>query len=214
MSTRPTGAVGASRTRGHGPSNEKTNAQWYAIVVGAILTLVGIFGFIADTSFDTSGSSDGDVRGNADGMLQGDGFLGFEVNGWHNVVHILSGVFLLAMARKRRTAKPAVIGFGLIYGLVTLIGLIDGNDVLGVIPVNAADNILHALLSVAALAAGFTSRSDDPLRRDDDIDATRRGDGRVTRSGTTAGVEEGRFVAGPRGRDVEVESTTPGRRRR
>jgi hypothetical protein len=211
MSTRSTGAVGASHTRGHGRSDERTNAQWYAYVVGAVLTLVGILGFIADASFDTSGSGDGEATGNANGALQGDGFLGFEVNGWHNVVHLLSGLFLLAMAGKRRTAKPAVIGFGLVYGLVTIIGLIDGNDVLGLIPVNPADNILHALLSLLALAAGFTSRDDDPRRGDDDIDSSRRGDGRLT--GTTTGTTgtSGRHVAGPKGREVPVEDTTPGR---
>jgi hypothetical protein len=33
--------------------------------------------------------------------------------------------------------------------------LIDGKDVLGLIPINPADNVLHILLTVAALAAGF-----------------------------------------------------------
>jgi hypothetical protein len=215
VSTRSTGAVGASNTttRGSGRSDERTNAQWYAYVIGAVLTLVGILGFIADSSFDTGAG--GDAAGNANGALQGDGFLGFEVNGWHNVIHILSGLFLLAMAGKRRTAKPAVLGFGVIYGIVTLIGLIDGNDVLGLFPVNAADNILHILLTLLAFAAALTSRSDDPQRRDDDVDSSRRGDGRLTgtTNGTTgtARTTGGDHVAGPRGRDVPVEDTTPGR---
>jgi hypothetical protein len=43
---------------------------------------------------------------------------------------------------------------------VTVIGLVDGHDVLGVIPVNPADNVLHILLTVAALAAGLVSARD------------------------------------------------------
>ena len=209
MSTRSTGAAGATNTRGHGRSDERTNAQWYAYVVGAVLTLVGLLGFIADASFDTSGTGDGE-GGNANGQLQGDSFLGFEVNGWHNVVHLLSGLFLLSMASKRRTAKPAVIGFGVVYAIVTIIGMADGNDVLGLLPVNPADNILHLVLSLLALAAGFTSRDDDPLRRDDDVDSSRHGDNRV--AGTGTGSTGGRHVAGPAGRDeVPAHDTTSGR---
>ncbi|HWH92482.1 MAG TPA: DUF4383 domain-containing protein [Baekduia sp.] len=141
-----------------------TPAQWFSLVVGGVLLLVGVLGFIADASFDTTGTVDTDAGGNAGGNLQGDGFLGLEVNGWHNIVHIASGAFLLLMARKRRTAKLGTIAFGAIYGLVTIIGLIDGEDVLGFIPVNAADNVLHVLLSAGSLLAGLVSRGDEPSR--------------------------------------------------
>jgi hypothetical protein len=40
---------------------------------------------------------------------------------------------------------------------VTIIGLIDGNDVLGLIPVNPADNILHLLLSLLGIASALVS---------------------------------------------------------
>src|SRR3954453_11494473 len=143
-----------------------TPAQWFCIVVGGVLLAIGVLGFIADASFDTTSTVDTDAVGNADAHLQGDGFLGFEVNGWHNLVHIASGAFLLAMAKKRRTAKTATLAFGAIYGLVAIIGLIDGNDVLGLFPVNPADNILHVLLSLASLAAGFASDADDRDRDD------------------------------------------------
>jgi hypothetical protein len=188
MSTRPTGAVSAT---GHRRSNERTNAQWYAVIVGAVLLLVGLLGFLVDSDFHMGHEASGTD-------LQGDGLFGFEVNGWHNLVHIASGLFLLAMSRKRRTAKTAVLAFGAIYGLVTIIGLIDGNDVLGIFPVNPADNVLHLVLSLAALAAGLTSRADDPLRRDDDIDSSRHGDGRLTGTGAT----------GDKGRDLGTPTTT------
>jgi hypothetical protein len=135
----------------------RTPAQWYCLLAGAALLLAGIFGFLADATFDT----DTAVDTTGGGGLQGDSFLGFEVNGWHNVVHLLSGLALLAAANTRPTAKLVAIGFGFVYGLVALIGLIDGEDVLGFIPVNAADNLLHIALAVLGVAAGFWS----PARR-------------------------------------------------
>jgi len=149
------GKDGGTHRRGFTP------AQWYCLIAGLALLLMGILGFLADASFDTAGSADTDRLGNADGALQGDGFLGFEVNAWHNIVHILSGLVLLAAFRRRGPAKTVALAFGVVYGLVAIIGLIDGNDVLGIIPVNAADNVLHIALSLLGIGASLVSRGDD-----------------------------------------------------
>ena len=137
-----------------------TPAQWYCLLVGLSLLLAGAFGFLADASFDTGGTADTDRLGNADGQLRGDGFLGFEVNAWHNIVHLLSGVVLLAAFRRRGRAKTVALAFGVVYGVVALIGLIDGGDVLGIIPVNGADNVLHIALSALGILTGLMSRGD------------------------------------------------------
>jgi hypothetical protein len=142
-----TGTAGSDARSTAGP---KTPAQLFAYLVGAVLVLVGVLGFVVDSAFDTGNGIDGDK------------LLGiFEVNGIHNLVHIASGLLLLAVAPKRATARWGVIAFGLVYALVTLIGLIDGEDVLGLIPVNPADNVLHIALTAAALLAGFASSDDD-----------------------------------------------------
>lgn len=44
---------------------------------------------------------------------------------------------------------------------MAVIGLIDGEDVLGLIPINAADNVLHVALAALGIASGLMSRSDD-----------------------------------------------------
>ena len=147
-------ATSAETTRGDAASTkgEKTPAQWFAYLTGAVLVLVGIIGFLADSAFDTGSGIDGDK------------LLGiFEVNGIHNLVHIASGLLLLAVARKRATARYGVIAFGLVYAVVTLIGLADGEDVLGLIPVNPADNVLHIALSALGLITGFMSRGSDDV---------------------------------------------------
>jgi hypothetical protein len=128
-----------------------TPAQIYSLVFGATLLLVGLLGFIAESSFDAGSNVDGS------------NFILFEVNGWHNLVHIASGLVGLALWRSLAGARYFALGFGLVYGIVTLWGFIDGNDVLGLIPVNAADNVLHLAISALGIAAGLASR-DDPAR--------------------------------------------------
>src|ERR687898_430414 len=149
MATRAT-AGGNGRT--DRTDRRRTPAQWYCLLAGLSLLLAGILGFFADASFDTG-----------DG-IQGDELLSiFEVNGIHNLIHVASGLLLLAASPKRASAKTVAIAFGLVYGIVTIIGLIDGEDVLGLIPVNPADNILHIALSVLGLVAGFMSRGSDDV---------------------------------------------------
>jgi hypothetical protein len=153
----------------HARGRERTPAQWYCLLGGLALLLAGLLGFIADASFDTGAGTDADRLGNANGQLQGDSFLGFEVNGWHNVVHVASGLLLLLAASRATRARTVALLFGAVYGVVTVIGLIDGNDVLGLFPVNAADNILHigltALAFLAALASPDRDRDDAKVRR-------------------------------------------------
>jgi hypothetical protein len=124
----------------------RSPAQLFCLVIGATLVLMGVLGFFVKAKFDTSTGGD-------PGALDGENLIIFEVNGWHNTVHILSGLFLLALMGRHATARVAALGFGVIYGIVTVIGLVDGTDVLGLLPVNPADNILHILLTVAAFAA-------------------------------------------------------------
>jgi hypothetical protein len=131
----------------------RSPAQLFCLVIGATLVLVGVLGFFVEAKFDMSTGGD-------PGALDGENLIIFEVNGWHNTVHILSGLFLLALMGRHATARIAALSFGAIYAVVTLIGLIDGTDVLGLLPVNPADNILHILLTVAAFAAALAPAPD------------------------------------------------------
>jgi hypothetical protein len=124
----------------------RTLAQTFCLVFGITLIAVGILGFIF------GGSSFG-----AGGNVQGKDFIVFEVNGWHNVVHIASGALLLLASPNGPLAATAATAFGLVYAVVTVWGLIDGNDVFQLIPVDTADNILHIVLTAAALIVGFSA---------------------------------------------------------
>jgi hypothetical protein len=126
-------------------------AQWFCLVAGIGLLLGGLLGMTADNNFDSTTTD-------PNGVLQGDGFLGFEVNGWHNLVHILSGLFLLVGFFRHGLAKTFAIVFGVVYAVLLVIGLVNGNDILGFVPVNPADNVLHGVLALLGLGAGLLSK--------------------------------------------------------
>jgi hypothetical protein len=124
----------------------RTPAQVYSLVFGATLLIVGILGFFYSTAFGTPGETDALI-----GI--------FDVNGWHNVVHIASGVLGLALAGSPSGARAYAIGFGVVYLLVAIWGFAigDGEAILDLIPVNTEDNILHVAIALAGIAAGLAS---------------------------------------------------------
>jgi hypothetical protein len=127
---------------------ERSSAQVYSLVAGAVLLLGGIAGFFYNASF---ASGDGTERDALLGIL--------DVNGWHNVVHILTGALGLAVAGSYGASRGYAIGLGLVYLGVALLGFIagDGDEILNLIPVNTEDNLFHLLLGVAGLAAGLAT---------------------------------------------------------
>src|SRR5215210_8198841 len=122
-------------------------AKLYATLVGAVLTIAGIIGFFYNAHFG-SGS---DVFG-ADSSHDVFGILA--VNGWHNVVHLVTG--LLGLAAAGYAARTYALGLGLVYVVVAIWGFIigTGDSILSIVPVNTEDNILHLLLGLTGLAAG------------------------------------------------------------
>ncbi len=135
----------ADNTRARGPS-DRTPAQLYSLIFGATLLLAGLLGFIVNATFGDLGSN-----------VSGDELVLFEVNGWHNIVHLASGALGLALAGNPASARLFALGFGTVYLLVTIIGFIDGNDIFGLLPINTADNVLHLVIALAGIAAGLAS---------------------------------------------------------
>ncbi len=114
--------------------NTQKAAKWFGIV----FILIGILGFIPGVT-------------NEDGMLLGI----FQVDTLHNVIHLLTGIVALLCAGSMKGAKSYFKIFGVVYALVTILGFVGGGDVLGLIMVNGADNVLHLLIAVIALVLGF-----------------------------------------------------------
>ena len=116
-------------------------ARLYAVLVGGTLTVAGIIGFFYSSDFGDPGETDAVF-----GIL--------EVNGWHNLVHIATGV--LGLAAAGYAARTYALGLGLVYLVVAIWGFIvgDGGELLSIVPVNTEDNVLHLILGLTGLAAG------------------------------------------------------------
>ena len=126
-------------------------AKLYATLVGTVLTIAGIIGFFYSGSFGSPGSVD-----KVFGILA--------VNGWHNVVHLVTG--LLGLAAAGYAARQYALGLGLVYIAVAIWGFIigSGDSILSIVPVNTPDNILHLILGLTGLAAGAATPAGAPVR--------------------------------------------------
>jgi hypothetical protein len=117
----------------------RTWPELLALAFGAIYLLVGIVGFFI-TGFSDFFAHD-----------TGKNLLFFEINGMHNVVHILIGVAGLVLARNLAGARAygwlLAVGYGaaLVYGLIAL-----GKD-WDFLSLNAADNVLHGATALVGL---------------------------------------------------------------
>src|ERR687886_1237514 len=102
--------------------NNNSPARLYALIFGAVLVVAGIIGFFYSSDFGSPGDVD-DVFG----ILS--------VNGWHNVVHLATGV--LGLLAAGYAARTYALGLGLVYLVVAIWGFIigSGDSILGFIPI-------------------------------------------------------------------------------
>ncbi len=105
----------------------KMYCQWF----GIILIVLGVIGFFTHS------------------------LLGVSVDGLHNWIHLLSGVILAYLGFTGTSVKLGAQVFGVVYTLVAVLGFIQGNTVLGLINTSGLYNIIHLVVGVLALYAGF-----------------------------------------------------------
>ena len=111
-----------------------------------MLVLAGIAGFFYSAAFGSPGKVDAVF-----GVL--------DVNGWHNLVHIATGVLGLMLARSYSSARFYCLLLAAIYTVVAIWGFIldDGGNILGFLPVNTEDNVLHAIIALVSLVVGVAT---------------------------------------------------------
>ncbi len=108
-------------------------AKTVLYVLGAVLTAVGVIGFVNDPVLGI-----------------------FEVDMLHNLVHLVSGVVFLATAAYASANVQMVAKiFGVVYAVVAVLGFVAPGTLGGFIETNMADHVLHAALALVLLYAGF-----------------------------------------------------------
>ena len=113
-----------------------------AVAFGVVFLLVGILGFVP-------------------GITQDGHLLGiFHVNPAHNMVHIITGIGAIACGLASAHAAQLFFRiFGVVYGLVAILGFMAGDQALfGLIANNRADAWLHTAIAAVSLYLGFGVR--------------------------------------------------------
>ncbi|HEV8516244.1 MAG TPA: DUF4383 domain-containing protein [Candidatus Limnocylindrales bacterium] len=117
-------------------------AQAYAAVIGIVLVIVGLLGFISNP-----------IVGEEDAI--------FVTGAVHNIVHLVTGALALyiAFGLSGEAQANGVIGLGVLYALLFVLLLLSPS-LFGILQynVNAADHALHAVLAVLSLAVGYLAR--------------------------------------------------------
>ena len=132
----------------------RPTVQVLALLAAAVSVIVGIIGFIPGL---TTNLYDGLEFAGNDGDAE---ILGvFQTSVLNNLVHLLFGLVGLAMARTWSGARSFLVGGGIIYIGLWLIGLLGGLDWL---PANEADDWLHLVIGVAMIGLGLVSTREGP----------------------------------------------------
>jgi hypothetical protein len=138
------------------PLDERPPAEIYTLVIGLTLVVAGIVGFFYYAGFPTG---DGAERDAALGL--------FDVNGWSNLLHILTGSTGLFVVGSYAGSRAYALGLGVLYLVVAALGFVAGNggEILDLVPVNTEDNVLHLLIGIAGVGAGLATPRHEPELR-------------------------------------------------
>lgn len=112
-----------------GPGGRSIN-QTLTLAFGVVYSLVGVLGFAVSSDVAFAGKT-------------GASLLGFDVNGLHNVVHLLIGVALVLASRTHAAARAANVTIGAVYVLLAVLGPFINDTALDIIGLNGADHFLH-----------------------------------------------------------------------
>jgi hypothetical protein len=115
-------------------------ARLYATLVGALLVVLGILGFFYSASFGSPGTVEAAL-----GALR--------VNAWLNVAYVATGSIGLLLAGC--ASRPYALVLGFLFTALAIWGfaLGGGEAILGFLPVNDGNDILHLVLGLLGLAA-------------------------------------------------------------
>jgi len=131
-----------------------------AMVFGIAFLVIGAGGFIPGMNHEATPHPDLTMThgfGHALGL--------FPANTLHNIVHVLFGLWGVLASRSHDGSRIYFRGVAIIYGLLTVMGLVDGlNTTFGLIPLYGADVALHAVLALGGVYFGWMRRETGRVR--------------------------------------------------
>ena len=82
----------------------------------------------------------------------------FQVSILHNIVHLLFGIVGLVASRTASGSRLYLLVGGIVYAVLFVFGLFTAGMTSGAnfVPLNSADNVLHAFLAVAMIVLGLS----------------------------------------------------------
>jgi hypothetical protein len=114
------------------------NARTAAFVLGVVLLIAGVLGYLPNPIVGPAGI--------------------FLTNNLHNLVHIISGIFLLLGVYTALTPGLALKILGVVYAIIAILGFVimkGGDGIMFGIAMNMMDHWLHVVVAIVLLAAGF-----------------------------------------------------------
>jgi Domain of unknown function (DUF4383) len=125
-------------------------AKGPASIIGMILLAYGVTGLIfGGNTFDSHP---------LDGTVNGETWLGIEGNGWSNLLAIGAGGVLMFGAQLHWAARATSLVVGLGFAAAAVIGLVDGDDVLGIFACNDATILAWAITAAVLVVVGLLPR--------------------------------------------------------
>jgi Domain of unknown function (DUF4383) len=116
-------------------------AKQLSYLFGIIFVLVGILGFVANPIVGSTGL--------------------FETDTLHNIVHLLIGIVLIVVAAWCAASASLWLKImGVLYIVLAVVGFLmvpDGGMLLGLVLTNMADHVLHIVLGVVLVVAGYAT---------------------------------------------------------
>jgi uncharacterized membrane protein HdeD (DUF308 family) len=109
-------------------------AKGFARILGVLLTLIGVVGFFLPT------------EGTIHNLLH--------LTLTHNLFHLISGVLFLAVSNEEKWSLLTARIFGVLYGIIAILGLFLKN-IAGLVENTATIEVIHILVALAALYVGF-----------------------------------------------------------
>lgn len=159
---------GTSQTKTNGSVAAAHAARWTTAAVAVTFLAVGIAGFIPGLTTDLEQLES--VGRHTESQAQAELFGLFHVSVLHNLIHIATGLVGLVAATSARAGIGFLLVGGVLYGVVLIYGLaIDQSSAANFLPVNDADNWLHAGLTIGMVLLGLTLlrrlAAEEPTRR-------------------------------------------------